>query len=215
MVTAEPQTAFLRSAPPHAEAESVSAYLRAHPDFLAAHPELYASLAPPQRIHGAIFADHMEAMLARARARAAQMEASAGDVLALGRTANFVAERVQEAVLALLQAADPAECVAETWPGLLGIDAAVLCCEAIRPRWRTLPTGAVRALLRGRPLVFRDRPADAALLHAEAALLAERDLLIGLPDGELLALVSRAPAALPATQAWTFLGRAVGARLLG
>ncbi len=212
MLTAEPQPAF-HHAPLPAEAGQVAAYLRAHPDFLAHHPELYGALTPPARVHGPILADHMAAMLAAARARAAQMEASAGEMVALGRATSFVAERVQEAVLALLQAAEPAECVMEEWPGLLGIDAAVLCCEGLRPRWRTLPTGATRALLRGRPMVFRDRPADAALLHAEAALLAERDLLIGLPGGAMLALVSREPAALPATQAWVFLGRALGARL--
>jgi uncharacterized protein YigA (DUF484 family) len=197
------------------DAEQVSAYLRAHPDFLAQNPELYAVLSPPVRVHGTIFADHMAAMLAQARARAANSERQTGDVLAAGRTAGGIAERVQEAVLALLQTTDAAECVAETWPGLLGIDAACLCCEAIRPRWRTLPSGAVAALLRQRAMVFRDRPLDAPLLHAEAALLAERDALIQVeaPFPALLALVSRDALALPNSAAWVFLGRAVSARL--
>ncbi len=200
-------------APGEPDAARVQAYLRAHPDFLAERPDLYASLAPPLRVHGTILADHMEAMLRRARARAAEMEARAADVLAAGRASTGIAERVQEAVIALLQASDPAECVTEIWPGLLGIDAAALCCEAVRPRWRTLPFGAVRGLLRGKPLVFRDRPGDAALLHAEAALLAERDLLVALPGTCLLALASRDVVALPVTQAWVFLGRALGAVL--
>ena len=71
----------------------------------------------------------------------------------------------------------------------------------------------MRGLLRAKKLVFRDRPNDAALLHAEAALLAERDVLIALPGSCLLALASRDAAALPVTQAWVFLGRALGARL--
>ncbi len=213
MRTAEPQPYPCLPAPDAPDAGQVRAYLQAHPDFLADNPELYASLAPPARVHGAILADHMAAMLQQARARAAEMEARAADVLAAGRASTGIAERVQEAVLALLHAADPAECVAEAWPGLLGIDAATLCCEAVRPRWRTLPPGVVRGLLRGKPLLFRDRPADAALLHAEAALLAERDLLIALPDACLLALASRDAAALPVTRAWMFLGRALGARL--
>jgi hypothetical protein len=193
----------------------VEAYLRANPSFLAERPELYASLAPPVRVRGSIFADHMAAMLAQSRTRAAEADSRAADVLSAGRTASLIGERVQEAVLALLAAADPAECVIESWPGLLGIDAAALCCEAIRPRWRTLPTGAVRTLLRQRPMVVRDRPGDAVLLHAEAALLAERDVLIQLPGviPALLALVSRDPASLPNTLAWGFLGRALAARL--
>ncbi len=215
MRTAEPQpTPGPRVPVPDApDAGQVRAYLQAHPDFLTDNPELYAVLAPPVRVHGGVFADHMAAMLHQARARAAEMEARAADVLAAGRASTGIAERVQEAVLALLHAADPAECVTETWPGLLGIDAATLCCEAIRPRWRTLPLGAVRSLLRGKPLLFRDRPGDAALLHAEAALLAERDLLIALPGSCLLALASRDASVLPMTQAWMFLGRALGVRL--
>jgi hypothetical protein len=215
MVPAEPHTAAPTEPTQEDVAGEVAAYLRAHPDFLAQRSDLYASLSPPIRVHGAIFEDHMAAMLAQARLRAKDMAASAQDVLAAGRAAGAIAERLQEAVLALIRATDPAECVTETWPGLLGIDAAALCCETIRPRWRTLPPGAVKALMRARPLVFRDRPADAALLHAEAALLAERDLLVQLPGAALLALVSRDGAALPNTQAWRFLGRALEARLEG
>jgi uncharacterized protein YigA (DUF484 family) len=215
MMSAELPALPGRMASPSPNAEAVSAFLRAHPDFLAERPELYAALNPPVRVHGAIFADHMAAMLAQARARAADWERQSGDVLAAGRLAACTADRVQEAVLALLRAPDPAECVAETWPGLLGIDAASLCCESIRPKWRTLPAGAVRALMRQRALVFRDRPTDAPLLHAEAAMLAERDVLIAVEDScpALLALVSRDPACLPNTAAWGFLGRALSARL--
>lgn len=198
------------------EAERIGAYLRAHPGFLAEHPELYAALNPPRRVHGKVLADHMDAMLRAARAHAAEMDAKANAVLSAGRAAGAIAERVQEAVLAAVLAADPVEYVAEALPGLLGVDAAALACEAIRPRWRTLPPGSIKALLRNRPVVFRDRPADAALLHAEAALLAERDILVLLP-GEtpaLLALVSRDAAALPAMQgmqALAFLGRVLAA----
>ena len=193
--------------------DEVAAHLRANPGFLAARPALFAALEPPVRVHGAVLADHMAAMIGAARARTAEMEARADSVLAAGRAAAGIAERVQEAVLAVLQAADVADCVAETWPGLLGVDAAALCCEGRRPRWRTLPAGSVRPLLRGRPMALRDRPADAQMLHAEASLLAERDVLVGVPGRRpaLLALVSRDPACLPNTQNWVFLGRVLGA----
>jgi len=205
------------SNPPHdPEADRTSAYLRANPGFLSDHPELYAVLEPPRRVHGKVLADHMDAMLRAARAHAAEMETKSSAVLTAGRAAGAIADRVQEAVLAAVQSADPVEFVAETLPGLLGVDAAALACEAIRPRWRTLPAGAIKGLLRNRPVVFRDRPADAALLHAEAALLAERDILVHLPGDTpaLLALVSRDAAALPAMQglqALAFLGRVLAA----
>ena len=204
---------MIAECPTNTPADAVAAYLAANPGFLAERPALFATLAPPARVHGAALADHMEAMIRAARARAAERDAQAELVLAAGRAAASIAERVQEAVLSALQASDLAECVAETWPGLLGVDAAALCCEAFRPRWRILPHGSVRTLLRNRPTVFRDRPADAAMLHAEAALLAERDVLVHVPGRypALLALVSRDPACLPTTQSWAFLGRVVGA----
>jgi uncharacterized protein YigA (DUF484 family) len=205
-------------APDQLAPELVETYLRAHPGFLAERPALFASLDPPKRVHGPILADHMAAMLNSARLHAADMEAKSTTVLNAGRAAAGISERVQEAVLATLQATDKVECVVESLPGLLGVDAATLCCESIRPRWRTLPPGAIKTLLRNRPVIFRERPADAALLHAEAALLAERDILVQLPGDSpaLLALASRDAAALPAThgmQALAFLGRVLAALL--
>jgi uncharacterized protein YigA (DUF484 family) len=205
--------------PSDADAARVAAYLREHPAFLAENPALYASLAPPRRVHGPVFADHMDAMLREARRQAKDMEARAEAVLVAGRAASSIAERVQEAVLGAMAASDPVEFVSETLPSLLGVDAAGLAGECARPRWRRLPPGLVRGLLRSKPVVFRDRPADAALLHAEAALLAERDILVLLPGDSpaLLALVSRDATAIPAqqgTQALAFLGRVL-ASLLG
>lgn len=195
--------------------EGVAAFLAANPGFLASRPDLYRVLTPPERVHGEGLADHMAAMVRVERAHNAVLAERAEAVLAAGRDAASVTERVHEAVLALLAAPDPAECVTNELPHLLGVDAAALCCEALRPRWRTLPPGAVAVLLRGRHAVWRDRPSDAVLLHAEAALLAERDVLVRLPGKvpALLALASRDPAALPGAQAsaaYTFLGRVLG-----
>ncbi len=210
-----PTDGVKRPCPEPIEAWQVAAYLRANPDFLASQADLYGVLAPPARVHGPVLADHMEAMLTATRLLAAESARQTEDVLAAERATRGIGERVQEAVLALLRAADPAECVVETWPGLLGIDAACLCCEAIRPRWRTLPSGAIRALLRERSMVVRDRPRDAALLHAEAALLAERDMLIAVAGTTpaMLALVSRDAGCLPQSGAWGFLGRVLEAVL--
>jgi len=201
--------------PEATDAESVARYLRAHPSFLAERPELYRVLEPPARVHGEVMADHMAAMLRAERSHARDMQGQAFSVLQAGRAAAGISERIQAAVLALLAAEDVGECVSDVLPGVLGVDAAALCCEGFAPRWRILPPGAVRILMRGRPFVFRDHPADAALLHAEAALLAERDVLIRLDYRRpaLLALVSRDPAMLPGSQAFAFLGSVVSALL--
>jgi uncharacterized protein YigA (DUF484 family) len=213
--------------PDHPSADAVAAFLRANPSWLADNPDLYLLLAPPVRVHGESLADHMAAMVRAARAQAAERSAETDGVVAAGRAAAGLAARVHEAVLALMRAADPADCIATELPGLLAVDAASLCAEvepeallrwAFQARLRPLPRGTLAALFGGRAVVFRDRPADAALLHAEAAPLALHDALVrvqiaGAPA--LLALASRDAAVLPAygCGALAFLGRAVTAAL--
>lgn len=198
--------------------DRIADYLRANPDFLAARPELYRVLTPPQRVHGEALADHMTAMVRVERAHAAAQEDRATAVLAAGRASAGLADRIAEAVISLIAAPDIFECVANELPHLLGVDAAALCCETFIPGWRSLPPGAIAMLMRGRTVICRDRPSDAVLLHAEAALLAERDVLVRLPSAApaILALVSRDPAALPglhASAAYGLLGRVLGAVL--
>lgn len=190
----------------------VAAFLRANPAWLAEHPELYSLLAPPRRVHGEVLADHMAALLRAARLHASQL-------IDAGRAAAGMTGRVQAAVLALIRARDPIDCIVAEMPGLLGLDAAALCAEAPWPGCHTLPPRSVARLLDGRDVVFRDAPHDALLLHAEAALLARHDALVRVP-GEgppaLLALASREPSALDPAQGagvLTFLGRAVAASL--
>ncbi len=143
----------------------------------------------------------------------------ADGLLAAGRATAGLAARVQDAVLALFRSSDPADCVSGEMPGILAIDAAHICVEAEWPGARRLPDGAIARLLDGRHVVFRDAPADAGLLHAEAAGLARYDVLIRVP-GEgppaLLALLARDPHTLDPGQTtgpFGFLGRAVAAAL--
>lgn len=195
-----------------ADSEFVAAFLRANPGWLAEHPELYHVLEPPERVHGEGLADHMTAMLRAQRSHV-------NGLLAAGRATAGLAGRVQDAVLALLRASDPADCVSGEMPGILAIDAAHLCLEAELAGARRLPEGCIDRLLNGRPVVFREAPADARLLHAEAAGLARHDALVRVP-GEgppaLLALLARDRHQLDPAQGagpLSFLGRAVAAAL--
>ena len=195
-----------------AEAAFVEAFLRANPAWLAEHPDLYGVLEPPSRRHGDGVADHMAAMLRMQRERA-------DGLLAAGRATAGLAGRVQDAVLALLRSNDPADCVSGEMPGILGVDAAHLCIEAEFPGARRLPDGVIARLLDGRQVVFRDAPADARLLHAEAAGLARHDALVRVPGegpAALLALLARDRHMLDPAQGTGplgFLGRAVAAAL--
>ena len=207
-----------RAAERNAAAE-VAAFLRANPGWLADNAELYRVLTPPVRVHGERMADHMAAMLTSLRAHADAMAARADGVLAAGRAAAGLAARVNEAVLALMGAPDPADCVATEFPGLLVVDSASLCVEADHPAARILPAGRVAVLMQGREVLFRDDPPDAALLHAEAAALARHDVLVRVPlvgPPALIALAARDRRVLDPSQgcgALAFLGRAVAAAL--
>lgn len=200
----------------------VAAWLRAQPRFLAEHPDLYRWMAPPERVHGDVFADHMAAMLRAERAHAAAMAERADGVLAAGRAAAGLAARVQEAVLALIGAASPVECITSELPALLAVDAAALCAEtgALPVEGaRPLPPGMVSRLMGTRAALFRDGGGDGRMLHGEAAELARHDVLVRIPgDGTpaLLALAARDQRTLDPSQgvgALTFLGRAIAAAL--
>ncbi len=190
------------------EGEDVAAFLRANPHWLRDNPELYHVLHPPRRQHGETLADHMAAMVERERARAQAECARADSVLAAGRAAAGLAARVQDAVLALIRASDPAEFVALELPALLAVDAAHLRNEA------SLPQGTASRLLGRRDVVFRETPTDARLLHGAAAPLARVDALVRVSGGALLALASRDRSRLHPGQGvrpLAFLGRALAA----
>lgn len=210
---------MILSDPEERDAASVEAFLRAHPHWLAEHPELYRVLIPPQRVHGEQLADHMAAMVRAERTHAAAMSERADFVLAAGRAAAGLTARVQEAVLALLRSGDKLDCISGEIPGILAVDAAHLCMETLSPGTRPLPEGTVARLLEGRQVLFRDIATDARLLHAEAAGLAGHDALVLIPGQgppALLALLARDPRALDPSQgagALAFLGRAIAAAL--
>ena len=197
--------------------EAVERFLAARPDWLAQRPALYGVLEPPQRVHGESLADHMAAMLRHERARAVAAGRAVDQVVEDRRAAAGLAGRVQCCVLALIAAADPVECVSAELPGLLGVDAAVLCAEGPARRGvRPLAAGALAGLLGERDVVVRAAAAEGWALHGEAAALARQEALVRVPTrpGCLLLLASRDEGRLGADRAaLAFLGQVVaGAR---
>ncbi len=203
-------------------AESVVAFLRTHPDFLTEHPELFRVLAPPRRVHGDQFADHMAAMLGAERRRVRSLEAEVDAAVTAGRAGYGLTIRVRLAVLALMRSTDVIETVTQELPALLGIETCNLLSE--KPDRRGvlhLPRGAVSRLMGpGRDAVVRAAPTETLTLHEEAASLVARDALVRVPvwtgTPTMLSLGARDQHALPARQATAtlaFLGRAVAAAL--
>ncbi len=209
----------LTSAEPcDADAADVERFLRANPNWLADRPDLYRTLCPPVRVYGDTLADHMAAMLHMERKHAAEMTACADGLLSAGRAAATCNQLVQQAVLAIVRADDPVECVTSEFAAFLRMDAAALCMEDHLPNTRSLPPGFINTVLHNRDIVIRDDPPESSMIHAEAARLARRDALIRVPwhgPATLLALASRDNhwPDWPQASALTFLGRAIGAAL--
>jgi len=85
-------------------AEEVAAYLRRHPDFLLAHPELLSVLSPPKIERGDRIVDMQHFMVQHQRAEIAALKAQQRSLVAATR-ANLVGQaRVHGAVLAILAA---------------------------------------------------------------------------------------------------------------
>ena len=190
-------------------------FLTDHPDFLARHPSLYLTLAPPARVHGERFADHMAALLAAARRQNAILDEGVRHRRA---DASFTL-RVEAALLGALRSGDPVEWMASELAVTLGIDSASICLEGARPHTRALASGSTAPLLAGGDIRFRPEPHEAGPIHGEAAPLVRRDVLVrlSLADGAgVLALGSRDEAALPGPgteRALSLLARGVEAAL--
>jgi uncharacterized protein YigA (DUF484 family) len=187
-------------APEPEEAALVEAFLRAHPGFLADHPALYRTLVPPRRVHGERLADHMAAMLAAERARAAELAATLEQVVAHGRANLANQARAHKAVLALMAARSATEALdilVQDWPDLLGLDVVSVCAEGRAVLGaRPLARGTIARLLpNGSLFALRAEATDQEALYGEAAALVASDALarLSLANGgeALLACGSR------------------------
>lgn len=204
------------AAPASPGAGEVAAFLRADPGWLAAHPELYAVLDPPARVYGERMADHMAAMLHRARADATALQKATSE----RRAADSFAERVQDGVLALMGARNVAWCLQNDLAGVLQLDSVRLCAEARGapiPGASPVPPGTVAATLGRRRAIVRDA-VRAPLLHGEAAALAGQEALARVPlptVPALLAMACRDGRALAGatTPVLAFLGQAIAVAL--
>jgi len=177
-------------------------------------------LDPPARVHGDRLADHMAAMLDRARAGAAALAHTTVE----RRAADGFSKRVQDAVLAMMGARDLAWCLQHDLPGLLQLDSVRLCAEASQrgvttavPGAIQVPPGTVAETLGRRRALVRDA-VRTPLLHGEAAALAGREALVRVPLADapaLLALACRDGRALAgaATPVLAFLGQAIAVAL--
>lgn len=113
-------------------AETVTAYLRTHPDFLAENPDLLIALTPPQFDRGEGVVDMQSFMLNRLQAELAQLKSRERTLLAAAETNVNVQYRVHQAARVLLDARSFKHLIRvinDELPEILVVEAVALCVE--------------------------------------------------------------------------------------
>ena len=181
---------------------AVVSYLRAHPDFLARHPELLRLLTPPANSGGDNVYDFQTFMIDRLRAEIDAAQANNRDLLITSRENLAGQRRVHDAGLALLRATDFQQLVHITTTDLavlLDLDVVTLCVEVAETQLPHAVAGGVFALQPGAVdeligpgrdiLLARNRPGERAVFGSATGLV-RSSALIRLRFG------SRAPAGI-------------------
>lgn len=115
-------------------AESVSAWLRRHPDFLIENPELLSFLTPPEFKRGERIVDMQRFMLDRLREEVSVLRRRERQLLSAAEGNAAGQAKVHQAAIAIVGAPDIdalTRIVGSTLPALLDIEAAVLCVEEV------------------------------------------------------------------------------------
>ncbi len=197
-----------RKTTPAATAESVIAYLRAHPNFLNEHPEVMDVLTPPRRSAGDGVIDMQHFMLERLRGEVGRLRSYHSELISTSRTNQSVQTRVHAAVVAIIAANSferLIQLVTRELAGLLDVDVVTLCIETSGGPTPTTPgvqllvpgsidqllgigqTARLRSSVAGDPAIFGS---FAPLVHSEA--LVRIKPAAGAPDG-VIAFGSRDP----------------------
>jgi len=162
----------------------VLAFLRAHPDFLARHPDVIAEMSAPGRWSGNGIVDMQQFLIDRRGIEMDQLRDAAQDVIETSRSNMSTQTRTHGAVLSLLAArawGDMLRVITHDWPLLLDIDAVVLGFESgeesvqhlMETDVRSLPPGLVDSVLSGGQEVrlYREINDDGTIFAAAAGLV--------------------------------------------
>ena len=169
-------------------AERVAEYLRAHPDFLTAHPDLFEIMDTPRREQGNVV-DFQHAMVQRLKEENERLKAAQEYLVGTARTNQSIQSRVHDSVLAILKASSfetMIQAVTTDLAVLLDVDAVTIGVEtgdvpipkAYAAGIRALPEGAVDSLLGPNRdvMLMADVSGDPRLFGAAAGLVRSQAL---------------------------------------
>ena len=122
----------------------VVAYLKAHPDFFAVHPELLASISVPHPHGGRTISLH-ERQLEVLREKNRALEAKLAELIRIGQENEAIADRLQKYTRQLLLTVEPDRLpavVAEGLRSIFSVPMVALRLWGVREAWRDLPVAA-------------------------------------------------------------------------
>lgn len=124
--------------------DDVVRYLKAHPEFFGAHPELLGSITVPHPHGGRAISLH-ERQLEVLREKHRALEQRLAELVRIGQENDAIADRLQKWTRQLLLAADPAALPQVVADGMLtgfGVPQVALRLWGVREPWRGLPCAA-------------------------------------------------------------------------
>lgn len=125
--------AVMKEWPKELDDDGVMAYLKAHPEFLAAHPEILEHLKAPGSQHGKGVVDFQQALLERLKADKSHAQRVQKEIIENVRANMNNQNRIHTAVLVALEAEtfeEFIETVTQDFPVLLDVDTVNLIIES-------------------------------------------------------------------------------------
>lgn len=213
--------------------ETVTAYLREHPDFLARHSDVLTDLEAPNRWSGDGVVDMQRFMTDKLRGEIEHLRTVSNELIVTSRTNLSIQGRTHQAVLTLLSArgiTEMARTIRDSLPLILDLDVVSLCLE---PSAQSLPELSIseirelgedtvnRYLGDDHDIMLTHEAADDGTLFGEGAGLVRSAAIARLNGGSvvpsgILALGSRSHSTFhpgQGTELLTFLARVVEQRL--
>lgn len=191
------------------DAPAIIAWLKAHPDFLHAHPELCDVLLPPKQTTGKGVVDFQSYMIERLKADKSEAVATAQEIAQNARHNMNNQTRIHRAVLQLLEAESFEsfiEAITLDLTTILDVDITALIIEAegekiphiTTPGLRMVPEKTITHWLAGKTILHQSDIGGIEAIYGSAAGLVKSQVLIKLEIGDyappaLLAFGSRDP----------------------
>ena len=171
----------------------VAAYLKAHPDFLAEHPEL---LGITQTAEEDVVIDFRDAQLNKARQIIERMREEKEILQQHSHDSLTVLARCEDALIPLLQAGELAELIAvitQKWPSVLGLRWCFIAFETKRenisnlkmPGLYRLSTGSIARVMQDKDLLLTETALVESMVFGKIAAKSGSTCLLrlGFPQG--------------------------------